>query len=41
MNTSRDPEELLRETLRAKAEDAHDTLAFDDVRRVGLFPPHD
>jgi hypothetical protein len=40
MNTSRDPEELLRETLRAKAEDAHDTLAFDDVRRVDVRRRH-
>jgi len=40
MNASKSPEDLLRATLRAKAEDAHEALTFDDVRRDAVRRLH-
>lgn len=40
MNASKSPEDLLRATLHAKAEDAHEAVAFEDVRRGALRRRH-
>jgi hypothetical protein len=40
MNAATSPEDLLRATLRAEAEDAHEAVAFEDVRRAALRRRH-